>query len=60
MVLETALPGTPTFKQMAFRNYTPKKAFITAIVIGSVLTLINHGDFLLDEKFPSAVKVLLT
>ena len=60
MVLENALPGTPTFNQMAFGNYTPKKAFFTAIVLGSVLTLINHGDVLLDGKIPSPVKVLLT
>ena len=48
MVLETALPGIPNFKQMTFGNEKLKKAFFTAIVIGYVLTMIIHGDVLLD------------
>ena len=46
--------------KLAFGNGTPKKAFLTALVIGSILTVINHGDLLLNGYFPHPVKVLLT
>jgi hypothetical protein len=30
--------------ELAFGHGTPKKAFLTALVIGTILTTINHGD----------------
>jgi hypothetical protein len=39
---------------------TPKKAFLTALLIGTVLTAINHGDMLLVGDPPSIWKVVLT
>ena len=30
------------FLQLAFGDGTPKKAFFTALVVGSILTSINH------------------
>ncbi len=46
--------------QLAFGDGTPKKALLTALVIGTVLTIINHGDLLISGEFPHPVKVLLT
>ena len=30
--------------QLIFGHGTPKKAFLTALVVGTILILINHGD----------------
>ena len=46
--------------QLAFGDGTPKKAFFTALVVGSILTGINHGDMILSGEYPSWLKVLLT
>ena len=46
--------------QLAFGDGTPKKAFFTALVIGSILTSINHGDMILSGEYPYWLKVLLT
>ena len=46
--------------QLAFGHGTPKKALITALVIGTILTGINHGDTILLGEFPHPYKILLT
>ena len=46
--------------QLAFGDGTTKKAFLSALVIGSILTGINHGDTILAGDYPSWPKVLLT
>ncbi|MDA9271631.1 nitrate/nitrite transporter NrtS [Planktomarina sp.] len=48
------------FMDLAFSDGTPKKAFFTALVVGTVLTVINHGDVILSGNYPPAIKVLLT
>ena len=48
------------FIDLAFSDGTPKKAFFTALVVGTVLTLINHGDVLLSGNYPPILKVPLT
>ena len=50
----------PSLSQMIFGDGTPKKAIYTAAVVGTVLTLINHGDVLVAGAFPMAWKVALT
>ena len=45
---------------MIFGDGTPKKAFFTALVVGTILTFINHGDVLLAGQAPPALKVILT
>jgi methyl-accepting chemotaxis protein len=37
-----------------------KKAFLTACVVGSILTAINHGDLILSGNPPPTMKILLT
>ncbi len=46
--------------QLAFGDGTTKKAFFSALVVGSILTGINHGDTILSGEYPSWPKVLLT
>lgn len=60
MSLRTVIPPAPSFLQMAFGDGTPKKAFLTALVVGTVLTVINHGDVILKDDWPPLLKVLLT
>ena len=48
------------FSSLAFTDGTPKKAFITACVVGTVLTAINHGDNILAGNIPPFLKVFLT
>ena len=45
---------------LAFGGGTPLKAFLTACVVGTVLTSINHGDQILAGNFPHPLKVALT
>ena len=46
--------------QLAFGDGTPKKAFFTALVVGSILTSINHGDLFLAGESPFSLKIVLT
>ena len=48
------------FFDIAFSVGTPKKAFLTACVVGTILTTINHGDVILVGDFPPLTKVILT
>ncbi len=50
----------PALSQMIFGDSTPKKAFLTALVMGTVLTGINHGDVILAGGIPPTLKVALT
>jgi len=46
--------------QLAFGEGTTKKAFFSALVVGSILTGINHGDMILSGEYPPWLKVMLT
>jgi len=48
------------FFDLAFTDGTPKKAFYTACVVGTILTTINHGDNILMGETPPILKVFLT
>ena len=50
----------PPLSQLIFGDNVPKKAFVTALVVGTILTTINHGAVILDGDPPSLVKVALT
>jgi hypothetical protein len=58
-VQSIAEPG-PTFRELAFGSGTPRKAVMTAMVVGTVLAAINHGDVFLSGELPSLWKVCLT
>ena len=51
---------TQPFMELAFGGGTPLKAFLTACVVGTILTTINHGDDILNGNYPHPLKVLLT
>ena len=53
-------PEKTNLLQLAFGEGTTKKAFYSALVVGSILTGINHGDLILSGEYPSWPKVLLT
>ena len=48
------------FFDLAFTDGTPKKAFLTACVVGTILAAINHGDTILSGEYPPIAKILLT
>lgn len=50
----------PPMRELLFGGGTPKKAALTAIVVGSVLTAINHGDVIMNGQPPPLLKVFLT
>ena len=37
-----------------------KKAALTSVVVGTILTFINHGDILMQGEFPKLIKIALT
>ena len=53
-------PSAPPLTQLMFSDGTPKKAFLTALVVGTILTTINHGDTIAMGDWPQALKVVLT
>ena len=50
----------PSLRQMIFGDGTPKKAILAALVVGTLLTAINHGDVILSDLAPQPWKVVLT
>ena len=60
MSVEATVPPAPSLLQMAFGDGTPKKAFLTALFVGAILTAINHGDVILLGDWPPIFKVILT
>jgi len=50
----------PPFRTLALGDGTPRKAFWTALVVGTILTFINHGDTMLAGDWPPVLKVVLT
>ena len=57
MMKQTA---TPDFFQLSFGDGTPKKALMTALVVGTILITINHGDVILKGESINYFKILLT
>lgn len=53
-------PGLPPLAQLMFGDGTPKRAILTALVVGSILTAINHGDTIIIGDWPPALKIVLT
>ena len=51
---------TPDFFELAFSDGTPKKSVMTALVVGTILAIINHGDFILKGESINFFKILLT
>ena len=52
--------ATPDFFELAFSDGTPQKAVMTALVVGTILAIINHGDFIFKGESINYFKILLT
>ena len=52
--------ATPDFFELAFSDGTPYKAVMTALVVGTILAIINHGDSILKGESINYFKILLT
>ena len=52
--------ATPDFFELAFSDGTPQKAVMTALVVGTILAIINHGDFILKGESINYFKIILT
>ena len=52
--------ATPDFFELAFSDGTPQKSVMTALVVGTILAIINHGDFILKGESINYFKILLT
>ena len=50
----------PSLARLLFGDGTPRKAILTALVVGTALVLINHGDALSRGDIPPVWKILLT
>jgi hypothetical protein len=60
MMSHAATNDRPPLSALMFGDGTPKRAFLTACVVGTILTGINHGDVILAGGAPSLIKVALT
>ena len=60
MVSKEDISSPPHLLQMILGDGTPKKAVLAALVVGTILTAINHGDVLLSGATPPMWKILLT
>ena len=52
--------SAPSIWQMVSEDGTPRRALLTALIVGTTLIAINHGDLILIGQWPPAVKVFLT
>ena len=48
------------FINLAISDGTPRKAFFTACVVGTILTIINHLDTIMLGDLPPLIKIVLT
>ncbi len=60
MSSKEGISSPPSLLQMIISDGTPKKAMFTAVVVGTFLTAINHGDVILSGSAPPSWKVILT
>ncbi len=52
--------GISEIFDLAFSDGTPMKALLTAIVVGTILLIINHYDLFLAGDWPPLSKIFLT
>jgi hypothetical protein len=60
MEVSTQYISPPSLSDLIMGDGTPKKAFLTALFVGTVLIVINHGDVLIAGNAPPAIKIILT
>ncbi len=50
----------PSWWHFAASEGTPGYALVTSLVVGTILTVINQGDFILAGEMPNLIKAGLT
>jgi len=60
MAIQSDIHAAPNVSELILGGGTPKKALLTAMVVGTVLTTINHGDAIVVGDWPPAWKIVLT
>jgi len=53
-------PNKSSLLHQIFGGGTPRKAFITAMIVGTILVAINHGDDILMGHSLEIHKIILT
>jgi hypothetical protein len=46
--------------RFCFADGVPRRSFVVAAIVGTILNLINQGDIILAGARPNAVKLVLT
>ena len=54
------LSAAKEFIELAISDGTPRKAFLTACIVGTILTIINHLDTIMLGDMPPLIKIALT
>ena len=54
------LSAAKEFIELAISDGTPRKAFFTGCVVGTILTIINHLDTIISGDMPPLIKIVLT
>lgn len=52
--------AAPSFWHLATSDGTPRSAFKAALIVGTILVLINQGDVILAGAAPNVAKLALT
>jgi hypothetical protein len=60
MTTERPRPARPSLLSLAFSDGVPRTALVAALLVGSVLNLINQGDVLWGQAALNLPKMLLT
>ena len=50
----------PSWSHFAISEGTPRDALLMGVIVGTILTAINQGDFILAGQTPDLLKVGLT
>jgi hypothetical protein len=52
--------GIPKALRYCLADGVPRRSFVVALVVGTILNLINQGDALLGDREVSVLKLVLT
>ncbi len=59
LVDEAMSTDTPSFVSLAFADGVPRTALFIAVIVGSILNIINQGDALFGEMPVNTTKMVL-
>ena len=59
-MLSTENKTSESLVNQVFGGGTPRKALVAALVVGTLLTIINHGEVIIAGNMPEIHKIVLT